>query len=96
MLLGCPRCLLLVIRFVTGAVHVQALLRQEALIKEEEEASRAAGERSARKAEADKERRAKKKVCSRSACLLGSCLMMCFRCTRVIQSCLLYQSSDHA
>lgn len=40
----------------------QALLRQEALIREEEEASRAAGARLARKAEADKERRAKKKV----------------------------------
>lgn len=48
----------------------QALLRQEALIREEEEASRAAGERLQRKAEADKERRAKKKVRWRSsACL---------------------------
>lgn len=41
----------------------QALLRQEALIREEEEASRVADERSQRKAEADKERRAKKKAC---------------------------------
>ena len=40
----------------------QALRRQEALIREEEEASRMAGERLARKAEADKEKRAKKKA----------------------------------
>jgi hypothetical protein len=56
----------------------QALLRQEALIREEEEASRVADERSQRKAEADKERRAKKKACFCAlGCFLGMLRMFC-------------------
>ena len=46
----------------TAFQEEQALLRQEALIAEEEAAQRAKSLRQARRAEADRERRAKKKV----------------------------------
>lgn len=53
----------------TAFQEEQALLRQEALIAEEEAAQRAKSLRQARRAEADRERRAKKKVLARWPCL---------------------------